>query len=205
MLRIVCMLICLLCGANECMSKVPESAQRHRRVLIQVAREVWGMDAPIALFAAQVHMESLWQEHAVSPVGAQGLAQFMPATAAWLPTIAPDTGEPLPFNPAWSLRALVTYDLWLWERVQGGHHCDRMAFMLSAYNGGLGWVQREKRMAYEKGLDPDRYWGCVEHMNAGRRLPAFQENRRYPQRILHEYQQSYEEAGWGKGVPCDHR
>lgn len=193
----------IVCGTNESFCAVPYAAERHRSVLIRVAKDVWGLDAPIALFAAQVHTESLWNEGAVSPVGAQGLAQFMPETAQWLPTIAPDTGEPLPFNPAWSLRALVTYDLWLWDRVEGTCDCDHMAFVLSAYNGGLGWVQKDKQMAQEQGLNPNIYWESVEYINAGRRDSAFQENRRYAKIILHSIQNIYETAGWGKGINCE--
>lgn len=205
MIRVCCIFLLLLCGSKNCFGEIPYTAQRHRNVLIRVAHEVWGIDAPIALFAAQIHTESLWHETAVSPVGAQGIAQFMPETAAWLPTIAPETGEPLPFNPAWSLRALVTYDLWLWNRVDALYECDQVAFMLSAYNGGLGWVQRDKRMAKDKGLNPNIYWDCVENVNAGRRKSAFQENRKYPKVILHTFQKEYEKAGWGRGVECDWR
>ncbi len=150
-----------------------------------------------------MHAESSWRTNVVSPVGAQGLAQFMPKTAHWLPTIAPDTGKPLPFNPTWSLRALVVYDLWLWEHVTALFPCGRVAFMLSAYNGGLSWVQRDKHAAQKKGFNPNIYWEHVEHINAGRNASAFKENRQYPKTILHNLQNLYEQAGWGQGVACD--
>lgn len=54
----------------------------------------------------------------MSTAGAQGLpAQFMPSTAKWLPTVAPEVGKPAPFNPGWSFRACVTYDKYLWDRL----------------------------------------------------------------------------------------
>ena len=34
---------------------------------------MWGLGAPISVFAAQVHQESAWRPEAVSHVGAQGL------------------------------------------------------------------------------------------------------------------------------------
>ena len=115
---------------------IPRAALEYRAQLIREARAVWGMDAPVSIFAAQIHTESWWRPDTVSSVGAQGLAQFMPSTARWLPTVAPETGTPAPFNPAWSLRACVTYDRWLWERLYPMKTaslavCDRMAFALS--------------------------------------------------------------------------
>ncbi len=47
----------------------------------------WGLNAPVSVFAAQIHTESWWRNDTVSGAGAQGLAQFMPSTARWLPTL----------------------------------------------------------------------------------------------------------------------
>lgn len=124
---------------------IPRAAQQYRATLVRAAHATWGLDAPVAVFAAQVHTESWWRNDTVSHVGAQGLAQFMPATARWLPSVAPETGKPAPFNPGWSLRALCVYDKWLWDRVAGHSDFERMAFTLSAYNGGLGWVNRDRK------------------------------------------------------------
>ena len=154
----------------------------------------------MAVFAAQVHTESWWRNDTVSHAGAQGLAQFMPATARWLPSVAPETGKPAPFNPGWSLRALCVCDKWLWDRVAGHDDFERMAFTLSAYNGGLGWVNRDRKKARAPGLD-DRVWfGSVENVNSGRGRAAFAENRQYPRRILKERQRAYIKAGWGRGI-----
>lgn len=179
---------------------IPRAAEAHRATLVRAAHAAWGLDAPVAVFAAQIHTESWWRNDTVSHVGAQGLAQFMPSTAKWLPSVAPETGRPAPFNPGWSLRALCVYDKWLWDRVAGRNDFERMAFTLSAYNGGLGWVQRDKRKARAQGLD-DRVWfASVETVNAGRGRAAFAENRQYPRRILRERQQAYIRAGWGPGI-----
>lgn len=182
-------------------ASIPRAAEQHRATLIRTAHAVWGLDAPVAVFAGQIHAESRWNSNAKSPVGAQGLAQFMPATAAWLPTVAPETGEPMPYNPGWSIRALVTYDLWLWKRVAAANDFERMAFTLSAYNGGLGWVNRDKRLAESKGLNPRRWFGHVATVNAGRSAANFRENRNYPEYILRDYQFRYSGAGWGAGLP----
>ncbi|MEG1609639.1 MAG: transglycosylase SLT domain-containing protein [Bilophila sp.] len=193
------------CGGKQ--GRIPRAASVYRAELVRSARAVWGLDAPIAVFAAQVHTESWWRNDTVSQAGAQGLAQFLPATANWLPQVAPAltrvAGRPAPFNPGWSLRALVTYDLWLHERVQGVNPCERMAFALSAYNGGLGWVKRDKRLAVQEGLCADRWFGHTATVNAGRKASNFRENRNYVRLILQERQTWYCLAGWGQGVHCD--
>ena len=182
-------------------AEIPRQALAHRALLTREARAVWGMDAPIATFAAQIHQESAWRENAVSHAGAQGLAQFMPSTAKWLPKVAPDTNQPLPFSPAWSIRAMVTYDRWLWKRIRAASDCDRMAMTLSAYNGGLGWLQKDQALAESVALNP-RLWTHVALVNSGRSASNFKENRQYPTRILHALTDLYRAAGWGLGA-CD--
>lgn len=184
-----------------CSPLVPQQAQQHRGLLTREARAQWGMDAPIATFAAQIHQESAWRDDAVSPAGAQGLAQFMPSTARWLPSAAPETGEPLPFSPSWAIRAMVTYDRWLWKRIHAASDCDRWAMTLSAYNGGLGWLQRDQALAESVALNP-RIWTHVSLVNSGRSAANFRENRTYPTRILYKLTDLYRAAGWGLGA-CD--
>lgn len=186
--------------------QIPRTALQHRATLIREARTVWGLNAPVSIFAAQIHTESNWRNDVVSFAGAEGLAQFMPATARWLPKVAPEVGTPAPFNPTWSLRACVTYDRWLWERMSPRRatflaDCERMAFTLSAYNGGIGWVGRDRALAARTGRDPDRWFGHVADVNAGRNKSAIKENRRYVT-LIFERQTAYINTGWGPGVNC---
>lgn len=162
----------------------PAASKQYRSDLIRNARLDWGLNAPVADFAAQLHQESGWNPRAVSPVGAQGLAQFMPATAQWISDIMPELKANQPFNPAWSIRALTHYDRWIWQRVNAVDNCQRMAMTLSGYNGGLGWVQRDQKLAAQRGLDRQRWFGHVATVNAGRSAANWRENRHYPQRIL---------------------
>ncbi|ECU7995205.1 lytic transglycosylase domain-containing protein, partial [Salmonella enterica subsp. enterica serovar Toucra] len=122
----------------------PTAALKYRSDVIRSARVDWGLNAPVADFAAQLHQESGWNPAARSPVGAQGLAQFMPSTADWLSGLMPHLAAREPWNPGWAIRALVSYDRWLWQRVVVPDGCERMAMTLSAYNGGLGWVNRDR-------------------------------------------------------------
>ena len=185
---------------------IPRAALQYRGQLIREARAVWGMEAPVSVFAAQIHTESNWRNDVTSFAGAQGLAQFIPATAKWLPTVAPETGTPAPFNPAWSLRACVTYDKWLYDRLRPMRAaslavCERTAFMLSAYNGGIGWVGKDRALAARTGRNPDCWFGHVESVNAGRNKSAIKENRRYVT-LIFQRQSAYVNAGWGPGVDC---
>lgn len=179
-------------------AEIPPIAHKYRADLTRSARLSWGMDAPIATFAAQVHQESGWNAHAVSRVGAKGLAQFMPATADWIGGINPELAQRQPDNPTWALRALTAYDRWLWERIKADTPCDRMAMVLSSYNGGLGWLIRDKDKAQGAGGDRNLWWRQVETFNAGRSREAFAENRGYPVRIIQKIQPTY--AAWGQGV-----
>ncbi|WP_338508498.1 transglycosylase SLT domain-containing protein [Pseudomonas poae] len=182
-------------------AEIPEQAERYRRDLTRIAQAEWGLDAPIATFAAQIHQESRWKFDAKSPVGAQGLGQVMPSTATWLAELFPKVlGKIEPYNPVWSMQALVSYDRWLATRIQARGPCEQGALILSAYNGGLGWVIKDRRLASAKGADPLTWFNSVERFNNGRSAAAFKENRQYPRLILLRWEALYVADGWGKGV-----
>lgn len=185
-------------------SIAPADAKQYQRELTRNSRAIFGIDAPVSLFAAQIHQESRWQVNAKSWAGAQGLAQFMPSTAEWMTEIYPQSlGDNQPFNPSWSLRALVQYDYWLYKRITNtASDCDRWAFTLSAYNGGLGWVNRDRNQASSLSQNSAYYWDVVEAINAGRSVANFKENRGYPKQIIYRWQPLYIADGWGLGV-CD--
>lgn len=185
--------------AIEIPDMAPPAARAYRATLTRNARVIWGLDAPVPMFGAQVEQESGWNTHAVSPAGAIGLAQFIPSTSDWIDDAYPDLGTAQPANPEWALRAMVRYDRHLYENVSGSAtDCDRDAFMLAGYNGGEKWVQRDRALAGQTGHDSSRYWGQVEAVNAGRTSAAWHENRGYPQRILRVLQPKY--SVWGASV-----
>ncbi|WP_060495310.1 transglycosylase SLT domain-containing protein [Pseudomonas sp. GTC 16482] len=191
----------ILSNVSVARADIPAEAQQYRRELTRIAQAEWGLDAPVASFAAQVHQESRWRFNAKSPVGAQGLGQVMPTTAVWLAELFPDTlGNVQPFNSTWSLMALVSYDRWLADRIKGRNACERHAMVLSSYNGGLGWLIRDRKLASAQGADPLAWFGSIERFNAGRSAAAFRENRGYPRLILKTFEAQYIAAGWGEGV-----
>ncbi|EFS2647599.1 transglycosylase SLT domain-containing protein [Salmonella enterica] len=197
LLTLAVVFICIPSDSHA--AEPPTAALKYRSDVIRSARVDWGLNAPVADLAAQLHQESGWNPAARSPVGAEGLSQFMPSTADWIAGLMPHLAAREPYNPGWAIRALVSYDRWLWQRVAVPDSCERMAMTLSAYNGGLGWVNRDRRLARTRGLDDARWFGAVETVNAGRSAANWRENRHYPQRILHTLAPRY--LSWG-GSNC---
>lgn len=179
---------------------IPAQAYRYRPLVLRAAHAEAGPDAPVALFAAQLAQESGWNPEAVSPAGARGLAQFMPATARDMGRMRADLGPALPTNPVWAVRALVAYDMQNQRRIRAASSFDLWAMTLSAYNGGLGWVWRDQALAQAQGYDRARWWEHVEQVNSGRSVAAWRENRGYPKRIMRRLMPVYVSAGWGRGV-----
>lgn len=192
---------------------VPPAAVALRPVLLRAAHSQWGLDAPVAALAAQVHQESGWRGDAVSAVGAQGLAQFMPATARWWcglqrgkPNTDADAGSDagtadcLPTNPTWALRALVGYDKWLYDRLAvAGAPPDRMWAALRAYNGGLGHWLAERQIAAATSPSGISRKEVDAACGRAKRAPQFcPESLGYPRRILIALQPRY--AAWGPQI-----
>ncbi len=193
-LVLVCALLAL---ALPVQAQVPQAAQQYRALLVRTAHAVWGLDAPVAVFAAQIHQESAWNAQAISRVGAQGLAQVMPATATWIAGVDPALAARQPFSPAWALRALVTYDRWLYERTPARYAPrDRMWVALRGYNGGLGHWQAEA--AASGAARPTRVQVDAACGRAKRAPVHCRENLDYPHRILVVIQPRY--AAWGPGL-----
>lgn len=181
---------------------IPRNALRYRLDLTRTAQAAWGLDAPVAAFAAQIHQESGWNPQAVSQVGAHGMAQFMPGTARWWCDFNHlSASECQPTNSTWAMRALVGYDLWLYQRVHGNSEFDRLWAALRAYNGGLGHWQMEAATVNPSagsGQWPDRVAVDSACGQARRHISFCAENLGYPKRILVDLQPRY--LLWGRGV-----
>jgi soluble lytic murein transglycosylase-like protein len=129
------------------------------------------MEAPTSTFSGQVHAESSWMASVCSRSGACGLGQILAGTQRWLTARYPASLRPAaPLNPIWSLRAMLTYDRYLWDRAKGDS-CGRMRLTLAGYNAGPGRMYK--------------------------RWPA--ETRRYVHRILQVLEPVYVANGWGLG------
>lgn len=192
---VVVLLIAFVWLARDSRADVADRARAYEREYLRVVRSEWGLAAPTASLAAQIQAESDWNCRVVSPVGARGCAQFMPMTAAWLGEYDTDLRDGDLESPAWAFRAQAVYMRWLHDRVKGSAPCDRMAFALSAYNGGLGYVY--KRQA--RSSAPGRCFDATCEINPGISPASQRENARYPRRVLLELEPLYKRAGWGIG------
>ena len=189
------LLLVLLLIAGPASAQVPRAAEQYRLAVISSAASTFGPAAPVAMLAAQLHVESAWRADAVSPAKAQGLAQFIPSTAAGLARIYPDLRPPLPFDPSWSIRARDRLMAENRHRYQPGRSaCSGWVLGLVAYNGGLAALDREIALCRAtSGCDPARWYANVE-LQRSRAGWAWTESRAYPDRIL-ATQVRY--ASWG--------
>lgn len=127
----------LFSGGNEPEQKINNTAgiPAEFLALINDAANAAGcVEVTPALLAAQLNQESGFDPLARSPVGAMGIAQFMPGTWA-------SHGSGDVFNPADAIPAAARYDCAVSAAV-GAVDGNRQELMLAAYNAGAGAVLR---------------------------------------------------------------
>ena len=108
------------------------------------------------LITAQMYQESRFDPLAKSWAGALGLMQVMPRTAKEL-------GHKNLKDPETGIKAGVAYMNWVRDRFEEELNIkDRMWFTLAAYNAGHGHVRDARRLARQKGWDPDKWFNHVE-------------------------------------------
>ncbi|MEB3330687.1 MAG: lytic transglycosylase domain-containing protein [Candidatus Sericytochromatia bacterium] len=101
-----------------------------------IARHAHAHGLPVHLVASLIATESSFNPRAVSPVGAQGLGQLMPATAR-------EMGVMDPFDPEQNIGGTTRYLAWLakvWH-----DHPQRWELVLASYLAGIGTVTRQVR------------------------------------------------------------
>lgn len=110
--------------------------------------------------AAQAFQESGLDPKAKSSAGALGLMQLTAATAKEMGCL--DRTE-----PTQNVAAGVKYMVWLRDKVFAKDKLEPgplFDFCLAAYNAGPGRVEEWRKHAGKVGLDPDRWFGNVEHV-----------------------------------------
>lgn len=93
------------------------------------------------LLAGQAWTESSFDPSAVSPAGAEGLMQIIPAVWARYGTDADGNGRADPFNPADSIATAAKFNCVQYNEVRSISG-NNTKLMLAAYNAGLGAVQK---------------------------------------------------------------
>lgn len=108
------------------------------------------------LMTSQMYQESHFDPTVKSWVGAVGLFQVMPQTGREL-----GVGDPGEVEPG--IHAGTKYMSQLIAQWDPGLKIkDRIRFALASYNAGKGHVIDARRLAAEKGLDQDKWFGNVE-------------------------------------------
>ncbi len=105
-------------------------------------------------FLAQAIVESALDPNAVSPAGARGLMQIMPATAADIARglqVVPDI-----FDPRCNIMFGINYMRRQWDIFRRESGLERLRFAMGAYNAGAGHIIRAQGLAER----PD-HWGDV--------------------------------------------
>jgi len=101
---------------------------------------------PAAVIAAQIQAESGWNPAAVSPVGAAGISQFMPATWATWGADNNGDGTSSPLDPGDAIPAQARFDCALAHQMTAAITAGQVTGLsatdaaLAAYNAGPGAV-----------------------------------------------------------------
>ena len=95
----------------------------------EIVKAARAHDLPVHFFRRLIWQESRFRPHAVSPAGAQGIAQFMPGTAQW-------RGLADPFEPCQALRESARWLRELWSQF------GNLGLAAAAYNAGPNRVTR---------------------------------------------------------------
>jgi membrane-bound lytic murein transglycosylase F len=140
------------------------------------------------LIVAQMYQESRFNPRAKSWAGAQGLLQVLPRTAR-------EFGITDLHNPDSGLRAGMHYLNWLFKRFEPELEMgERTWFALAAYNAGVGHVRDARRLAREKGRDPNKWFNHVEQ---GMLLLS---KREYARAARHGYVRGHEPVNYVRQI-----
>lgn len=189
MMKKLFMTLVILLSISNGHAQIPARAYQYRTVMRAEIQRVWGLHLPEDIFAVSagtIHQESAWNPRAESAY-ARGLTQFTPATFADMRRIDPTISADI-WNPQAALRAMAVYHKKLWGTLSTvpEQNLNRWAFVLSSYNGGLGWIRKDQKLCTAP-CNPLLWFGNVETKNSGRAAVFFKENRGYPDKILNRW------------------
>lgn len=193
---IIITILAISCFGVRAQEQIKPAALKERATLIRETQFIYGIDGPVAMFAAQIEQESGWRANVTASDLGMGLSQFMTSTVDQIVRIYPELGPSNPYNPLWAIRAQVRYMDWITKRVKGKNNCERYSATLKSYNAGLGYVQR----AQKKSPNPEIWYGVTENIASGQSEKNFSYSRWYPRQIIFTRQKKY--TSWG-GVVCD--
>jgi membrane-bound lytic murein transglycosylase MltF len=127
------------------------------------------------MMAAQGYQESRLDMDAKSHVGAIGVMQVMPSTGA-----EQEVGDIRQLEP--NIHAGVKYMRFMRDRYFAGEPMDplnKALFTFASYNAGPGRIRQLRKIAQERGLNPNVWFGNVEQVASeqiGRETPTYVSN-----------------------------
>lgn len=123
--------------AQRLLSDPTQVPDELRPVLLNAAKRCDAV--PVEILAAQIAAESGWDARAVSPAGAQGIAQFMPEVWAQYGIDGDQDGSADIWNPVDAIHSAAALNCINRKLVRGAAG-NRLTNTLAAYNAGYGAV-----------------------------------------------------------------
>lgn len=141
-------------------------------------------------FKAQGMAESSLNPTAISPAGARGIMQLMPATSAEIARVLYLPDEP--FSPLLNIKFGVFYDWKMWCIWREEKNLERLRFMFASYNAGAGNIIKAQRRA----SPTDQWWAVAKELPRITGISHARETASYVKRIeaFHRQLTASEEA-----------
>lgn len=115
----------------------PRVPDEYKALILEAAERCPAV--PAEILAAQINQESSWDPKAVSPVGAQGIAQFMPGTWKQFGLDGNDDGTRDVWDPVDAIHSAAALNC-VNRKLVKGVSGERLHNLLAAYNAGHGAV-----------------------------------------------------------------
>ena len=150
-------------GTKALVNSISEEERRKFEQTVELFRKYsdkYSMD--YLLMAAQGFQESRLNQDAKSPVGAVGVMQLMPATGKDM-----NVGDI--HETEANIHAGVKYIRFMDDQYFGKEAMDdrnKILFAFAAYNAGIGRIQGFRKIAAQRGLNPNVWFGNVEVVTA---------------------------------------
>lgn len=151
-------------GIKKIMNPMGNTAEWKRFQNITALFEKYGQKYSFdwLMLAAQGYQESALDQNKRSPAGAIGIMQIMPATGASMKVGDIKITEPNIHAGAKYMNSLMKD---YFPDANFNEH-ERSLFAFASYNAGPGKISRMRKIAEERGLDPNKWFNNVELVTA---------------------------------------
>ncbi len=152
--HLVFILVCVLLVSQSLSAALFDD--RYDRDIKKSVKRYWTDFPKWKYWKAQIYQESRFKKDAISPVGASGLAQFMPGTKKQIWRELKYSQSINTFSTYHSITAGAYYmrklrNQWNWKRPQ----IDKHNLALASYNGGIGNILKAQKVCNDASLYED--------------------------------------------------